>query len=191
MGGIIGGSVAYLDASNPEVKGKDVHIEDVVPLPLGIEECDENDRCGLMKAVIKKNTPYPTSSDLTMCQQPETATTHWLALFEGEAELIANNFKLGEVTIHEIPARNKYVCDNVVLSFVVDKDGIVNIKAHTNETYGEVKTYQTKIDFETKLPSDAQKSHNQKTREAMAQWYDFKKHPALESVLIQDTPCVD
>ena len=60
---------------------------------------------------------------------------------------------------------------------VVDKDGIVNIKARTNQTYGEVKTYRTVIDFESKKPSDSQQQHIQEVREAMAEWYDLQKHP--------------
>ena len=73
--------------------------------------------------------------------------------------------------ITDIEERDPNICNNIILEFMVDKNGIANISATTNPEYGEVTKYNIEIDFESKDVGTLSQDKLDEIRDKMKSWH--------------------
>eukprot|EP01084_Bolivina_argentea_P088093 159044_1 len=90
-------------------------------------------RCGVMSVVIAKNEPYPITRIKKYCTYNPGSTKANFRLFEGDAEDVANNYFLSNITITNVPRGS---CDKAMIDVVfdIDHNGIATIQATINKT---------------------------------------------------------
>jgi len=152
---IIGATMAYSEPSNADIvhhqilggaasaSAVNVRVDDVLPMSFGFDVCvmdyeqEDGHRCGVMDILIHKNSKYPSKGSGVYCQKVATASTATLMLYEGDHEQVAHNFFLTKLEINEVPPRNDYECNNIVVELEIDENGIANITARTNDQLNE------------------------------------------------------
>merc|ERR1712087_727757 len=141
--------MSYADPANADILSTQIptheHIltvDDVLPMALGFEVCvmsehghgdSDGMKCGMMDALITKNSKYPTSGSGVYCQKRPTSTTAALALYEGDHEETERCFFLTKLEISDVPLRAFDECKNINVTLAVDANGIASIEATTNE----------------------------------------------------------
>ncbi|MGG3092713.1 molecular chaperone DnaK [Bacillus safensis] len=105
QGGVITGDV------------KDVVLLDVTPLSLGIETMG-----GVFTKLIERNTTIPTSKSQVF------STAVDIHVLQGERPMAADNKTLGRFQLTDIPPAPRGV-PQIEVSFDIDKNGIVNVRA--------------------------------------------------------------
>ncbi|MEO5753812.1 MAG: Hsp70 family protein, partial [Chthoniobacterales bacterium] len=106
---------------------RDVVLLDVTPLSLGIETFG-----GLMNVIIPRNSTIPVRAG-----EMFTTAVHWqramkIKVLQGERELAADNWTLGEFEL-EFPAASKGAA-RVGVQFEIDADGILQVLARDTGT---------------------------------------------------------
>ncbi len=104
-------------------KDKNTILLDVTPLSLGIETVG-----GLMDTIISRNTKIPTSLARTYTTSIDGQSKLKVAVYQGERELVANNRKLGEFILSDIPPMPAGL-PKIEIQFLLNADGILNIRA--------------------------------------------------------------
>ncbi|MFI0348704.1 MAG: Hsp70 family protein, partial [Chthoniobacterales bacterium] len=113
---------AILQGALLEGSLKNVSLLDVTPLSLGIETFG-----GLMNVIIPRNTTIPTKAGEMFTNAAAGQTAIRVSVLQGERELAADNWKLGEVEI-SFPAVAKGTA-RVGVQFAIDADGILQVLA--------------------------------------------------------------
>lgn len=121
QGGVLGGDV------------KDVLLLDVTPLSLGIETLG-----GVSTKLIEKNTTIPTSKSQIFSTAADNQTQVEIHVLQGEREFAKDNKTLGRFILDGIPPAPRGV-PQVEVSFDIDANGIVNVKAVDKATNKEQK----------------------------------------------------
>lgn len=111
QGGVITGDV------------KDVVLLDVTPLSLGIETMG-----GVFTKLIDRNTTIPTSKSQVFSTAADSQTAVDIHVLQGERPMAADNKTLGRFQLTDIPPAPRGV-PQIEVSFDIDKNGIVNVRA--------------------------------------------------------------
>ena len=110
---------------------KDVLLLDVTPLSFGIETLG-----GVMTKLIEKNTTIPTSKSQVFSTASDGQTTVEIHVLQGERGMAADNKTLGRFILDGIPNAPRGV-PQVEVSFDIDANGILNVKAKDKATNRE------------------------------------------------------
>lgn len=116
MGAAIQGGVITGDV-------KDVVLLDVTPLSLGIETMG-----GVFTKLIDRNTTIPTSKSQVFSTAADNQPAVDIHVLQGERPMSADNKTLGRFQLTDIPAAPRGV-PQIEVSFDIDKNGIVNVRA--------------------------------------------------------------
>lgn len=101
----------------------DVLLLDVTPLSLGIETAG-----GLMDVLIPRNTKIPFKVAREYTTSVDGQVNLRVAVFQGERELVAENRKLGEFVLKNIPAMPAGF-PKIQVAFVLDANGMLVVRA--------------------------------------------------------------
>ncbi|MDR7078032.1 molecular chaperone DnaK [Neobacillus niacini] len=111
QGGVITGDV------------KDVVLLDVTPLSLGIETMG-----GVLTKLIDRNTTIPTSKSQVFSTAADNQTAVDIHVLQGERPMANLNKTLGRFQLSDIPPAPRGI-PQVEVTFDIDKNGIVNVRA--------------------------------------------------------------
>ncbi|ANY69062.1 molecular chaperone HscC [Paenibacillus sp. BIHB 4019] len=118
--GIGAGIYAAMKERNESLR--ETVLTDVCPYTLGIEIIGER-----FSPIIERNTVIPFSKVDTFCNVHEGQTVINVNIFQGESRKVANNLKLGEITIDFPPA--KRAGESVIdVRFTYDINGILEVE---------------------------------------------------------------
>jgi len=121
QGGVLSGEV------------KDVLLLDVTPLTLGIETLG-----GVTTPLIEKNTTIPASKSQVFSTAADNQPSVEIHILQGERPMANDNRTLGRFILDEIPPAPRGV-PQVEVSFDIDANGILNVKAQDKATGKEQK----------------------------------------------------
>ncbi len=102
---------------------KDVVLLDVTPLSLGIETMG-----GVFTKLIDRNTTIPTSKSQVFSTAADNQTAVDIHVLQGERPMAADNKTLGRFQLSDIPPAPRGI-PQIEVSFDIDKNGIVNVRA--------------------------------------------------------------
>ncbi|MGD6872679.1 molecular chaperone DnaK [Sutcliffiella horikoshii] len=102
---------------------KDVVLLDVTPLSLGIETMGS-----VFTKLIERNTTIPTSKSQVFSTAADNQTAVDIHVLQGERPMASDNKTLGRFQLTDIPPAPRGV-PQIEVSFDIDKNGIVNVRA--------------------------------------------------------------
>jgi len=112
---------------------KDVLLLDVTPLTLGIETLGS-----VATPIIERNTTIPTSKSQVFSTAADSQTSVEIHVVQGERPLANDNKSLGRFILDGIPPAPRGV-PQVEVTFDIDANGILNVKAKDKATSKEQK----------------------------------------------------
>lgn len=110
---------------------KDVILLDVTPLSLGLETLG-----GVSTKLIERNTTIPTSKSQVFSTAADNQTSVEIHVLQGERPMAADNKSLGRFILDGIPPAPRGV-PQIEVSFEIDSNGILNVKATDKATNKE------------------------------------------------------
>ncbi len=155
---------------------KDVLLLDVIPLSLGIETLG-----GVATKLIERNTTIPTTKSQIFSTAADNQTSVEVHVVQGEREMVGDNKSLGRFILSGIPPAPRGV-PQVEVSFDVDANGILNVKATDKATNKE---QSIRIEASSGL-SDEEIDKMQKDAEEHAE-DDRKKKELIETKNLAET----
>lgn len=157
QGGVLSGEV------------KDLLLLDVTPLTLGLETLGS-----VMTPLIEKNTTIPASKSQIFSTAADNQTTVEIHVLQGERPMAADNRTLGRFMLDGIPPAPRGV-PQIEVSFDIDANGILNVKATDKATGKEQKITITSSSGLSKEEIEKMKEEAQKNEAA-----DEKKKELIE-----------
>ena len=156
QGGVLSGEV------------KDLLLLDVTPLTLGIETLGS-----VMTPLIEKNTTIPASKSQVFSTAADNQTSVQVHVLQGERPMATDNRTLGTFILDGIPPAPRGI-PQIEVSFDIDANGILNVKAVDKATQKEQKITITsssglsKEEIEKmKTEAEAHSAEDQKRKESI------------------------
>ncbi len=112
---------------------KDVLLLDVTPLSLGIETMG-----GVMTKLIDANTTIPTQKSQVFSTAADNQPSVNIHVLQGERPMAADNRTIGNFLLDGIPPAQRGI-PQIEVSFDIDANGIINVKATDKATGKEQK----------------------------------------------------
>ena len=112
---------------------KDVLLLDVTPLTLGIETLG-----GIITPLIQRNTTIPTSKSQVFSTATDNQPSVEIHVLQGERPMAADNRTLGRFMLDGILPAPRGI-PKIEVSFDIDANGILSVKAHDEGTGKEQK----------------------------------------------------
>jgi molecular chaperone DnaK len=112
---------------------RDVLLLDVTPLTLGIETLG-----GVATPIIERNTTIPTSKSQVFSTAADNQNSVEIHIVQGERPMAHDNKTLGRFILDGIPSAPRGI-PQVEVSFDLDANGILNVKAKDKATSKEQK----------------------------------------------------
>ncbi len=112
---------------------KDVLLLDVTPLSLGIETMG-----GVMTKLIEANTTIPTQKSQVFSTAADNQPSVNIHVLQGERPMASDNRTIGNFLLDGIPPAQRGV-PQIEVSFDIDANGIINVKATDKATGKEQK----------------------------------------------------
>ncbi len=112
---------------------KDIQLLDVTPLSLGIETLG-----GVFTKLIEKNTTIPASRQQIFSTATDSQTAVDINVLQGERPMAKDNTSLGRFQLVGIPPAPRGI-PQIEVSFDIDANGILNVKAQDKGTGKEQK----------------------------------------------------
>ena len=134
MGAAIQGANLDLAFEKKGPKLAAITLMDVIPISLGIELAG-----GKMSALIKRNTTIPYSHTRVYKNNEDYQTQAVVEVFEGEERRTKNNRLLGKFILPGLPPRPRGKVQ-IPVTFTVDANGVLEVKACVSGEEGTVKT---------------------------------------------------
>ncbi len=101
---------------------------DVTPQSLGVATVG-----GFSETIIERNASIPCSETRSFTTSVDDQTEVRIEVYQGEGRMVTDNEKLGEFVLEGLrPAKRGDI--KVAVSFDIDANGIVNVRAQDNET---------------------------------------------------------
>jgi len=122
---------------------KDVLLLDVTPLSLGVETLG-----GVMTTLIERNTTIPIKKAEIFSTAEDNQTAVDIHVLQGERPMAPDNMTLGRFRLEGIPPAPRGI-PQVEVTFDIDANGIINVKAQDKATGKEQKvtiTASTNLD---------------------------------------------
>jgi len=117
---------------------KDILLLDITPLSLGIETVG-----GLMDVIVPRNSKLPIKAGRNYTTSVDGQKNLKVSVFQGERDMVADNRKLGEFVLKDIPPMPAGI-PKISIHFIIDADGILRVKAmeerSNTETEIEIKS---------------------------------------------------
>lgn len=114
----------------------EVRITDVCPFTLGIDVAEQDGhggvQQGLFSPIIERNTPVPVSRVKRYHTISDSQKKIEMGIYQGEARLVADNIRLGEVSV-PVPARPAGEV-SVEVRFSYDSSGLLEVDVAVPET---------------------------------------------------------
>lgn len=102
----------------------DVVLLDVTPLSLGLET-----KGGVFTKIIERNTTIPTKKSKIFTTAEDNQSFVNVHILQGERDLVEFNKSLAKFELTDIPPAPRGV-PQIEVTFSIDSNGIVNVKAH-------------------------------------------------------------
>lgn len=117
---------------------KDILLLDITPLSLGIETVG-----GLMDVIVPRNSKLPIKAGRNYTTSVDGQKNLKVSVFQGERDMVADNRKLGEFVLKDIPPMPAGI-PKISIHFIIDADGILRVRAleerSNTETEIEIKS---------------------------------------------------
>jgi heat shock 70kDa protein 1/2/6/8 len=119
---------AILSKTDNSGKTADLLLLDVTPLSMGIEA-----RGGLMSTIIERNTQIPVRKAKIYSTVEDQQSSVMIKIFEGERKFTADNHKIGDFELTDIPRMARGV-PKIEVCFAIDTNGILTVSAVDKDT---------------------------------------------------------